>query len=119
MSMKCDPPLKCTVALMFTVWVRSSDRVVFGAWRAAQLAGRVDLRLDYRCRIILCRSQYAELGAMFPESAVGPLRTLFARSLTGLSAGWAAGLQCGRSSRSRRGHGAVHEFLAMAWSNAL
>jgi amino acid transporter len=83
-----------TVALMFTgLGSIIGSGWLFGAWRAAQLAGpgAVYAWIIGAVVILFVALTYAELGAMFPESGGAVRYGHYSHgSLTGFVAGWAA-----------------------------
>ena len=107
-----------TIALMFTgLGSIIGSGWLFGAWRAAQLAGpgAIYAWIIGAVVILFVALTYAELGAMFPESG-GAVRyghylawfpDRFRRRLGRLDCH-----SVGHPGRGR-GLGAVHEFLAM------
>jgi amino acid transporter len=83
-----------TLALMFTgVGSIIGSGWLFGAWRAAQLAGpgAIYAWIIGAVIILFVALTYAELGAMFPESGGAVRYGHYSHgSLTGFIAGWAA-----------------------------
>ncbi len=83
-----------TVALMFTgLGSIIGSGWLFGAWRAAQLAGpgAIYAWIIGAVIILFVALTYAELGAMFPESGGAVRYGHYSHgSLTGFVAGWAA-----------------------------
>ena len=90
---------------------------LFGAWRAAQLAGpgAVYAWIIGAVIIMFVAFTYAELGAMFPESGGAVRYGHYSHgSLVGFVAGWAAWIAIvSVIPGGGRGLGAVHELLAL------
>ena len=106
------------IALMFTgLGSIIGSGWLFGAWRAAQLAGpgAIYAWIIGAVVILFVAFTYAELGAMFPESG-GAVR--YGHYSHGSLVGFVAGLggldrHCLGDSGGGRGLGAVHELLAV------
>src|ERR1700677_965997 len=83
-----------TIALMFTgLGSIIGSGWLFGAWRAAQLAGRgaVYAWLHRAVGVMFGAVNYAELGAMLPESGGAVRYGHYSHgALVGFVAGWAA-----------------------------
>src|SRR5580692_5693191 len=99
------------IALMFTgLGSIIGSGWLFGAWRAAQLAGpgAIYAWIIGAVVILFVAFTYAELGAMFPESGGAVRYGHYSHgSLGGVDR------HCLRDSGGGRGIGAVYEFLAL------